>query len=425
MTVILTVVLVFLLAMLLAYLTRATSVRRLQVVGANKTPPDASSDSFNVYLNLLTGTQIIGGNKVELLFNGDGTFEALWTSLGGASCVICLHVYQFEPGKVADQLLRVLSERAQAGVEVFVLLDAVGAHRISKNYVQRLRAAGAKVAYYRPLKFKTLYKFQQRMHMRAVIIDGKTGFTGGFGIADQWLGDGRHAGQWRDTSVRIEGSVVMQLQVAFSINWAEATGDLLVGDAITPYTEVPSSAQPQAAGIMECSPTLGTTNAERFLFLAIASARERIYIANAYFVPTRDLRWLLMNAADRGVDVRVLTPGANTDQCLTWYAARALYPGLIKAGIRIYEYRPVMMHAKTFVADGCWATVGTLNFDNRSTKLNDEVALIIRDESVAAKLERSFMTDLEYADEVTLDETRLRGMDAVKSRIARMTTALL
>ncbi len=425
MTFVLTAILAFLLAMLIAYLTRATSVRRLQVVGSHKTPPDARSDSFNAHLNLLTGAQITGGNQVELLLNGDGTFGRLWETLAKARSVICLHVYVFEPGETADRLLQVLSERAQAGVEVFVLLDAVGASRIPKHYVQRLRTAGAKVAYYRPLRFATLYKFQQRMHMRAVIIDGKIGFTGGFGIADQWLGDGRHPGQWRDTSVRIEGPVAMQLQVAFSINWAEATGDLLVGEAITPYAQVPPPTESQAAGIMKCSPTLGVTSAERFFFLAIASARERIYIANAYFVPTRDLRWLLMNAADRGVDVRVLTPGVNTDQCLTWHAARALYPGLIKAGVRIYEYRPSMMHAKSFVADGCWATVGTLNFDNRSVKLNDEVALIIRDESVAEELERTFMADLDHADEVTASKARLRGGDAIKSRLARLTTALL
>lgn len=425
MTLFLSAILVFLLAMLLAYLTRATSVQRLQVVGSPNTPPDSRSEHFNIHLNLHTGTHITGDNRLELLLNGDGTFPRLWESLADARCVICLHVYMFQPGELSERLLQVLSERAQSGVEVYVLLDAVGANRISKNYVQRLRTAGAKVARYRPLQFKTLYKYQQRMHMRAVIIDGRVGFTGGFGIADPWLGDGRHAGQWRDTNMRLEGPASMQLQIAFSNNWAEATGDLLVGEAITPYTRVPTPDQPQAAGIMKCNPSLGSTNAERFFFLAIASARERIYIANAYFVPTRDLRWLLMNAADRGVDVRVLTPGANTDQSLTWYAARDLYPRLLKAGIRIYEYRPSMMHAKTFVADGCWATVGTLNFDNRSLKLNDEVALIIRDEVLAKELEEVFMADLEYADEITVGDTHLRGMDRLRSRFARMGTALL
>lgn len=420
MNLVLIAILAFLLTMLVAYLTRGTSVRGLVVLGEQGSAPDARSDEFNIYLNLLTGTQVTGNNRVELLQNGDGTFERLWDDLGKAQRVICLHVYMMMPGKVADTLLRVLSERAQAGVEIFVLLDAVGAQKLGRDYAQRLRAAGARVARYRPLKLGTLYKFQQRMHMRAVVIDEAVGFTGGFGIADQWLGDGRHPGQWRDTSVRIEGSVAMQLQVAFSTNWAEATGDLLIGAHLKPFT--PAS-EPQAAGIMKCSPTLGATNAERFFFLAIASARERIYITNAYFVPTRDLRWLLMNAADRGVDVRVLTPGSNTDQPLAWHASRALYQELIDAGIRIYEYRPTMVHAKTFVADSCWASVGTFNFDNRSMKLNDEVALVIRDETVARELETVFMEDIEYADEVT--EVNLQGGDALKSRAARLATALL
>jgi cardiolipin synthase len=418
-------ILVCLLALLVAYLTRTTSVRRLEVIGKRDAQLDPVSDSFNTYLNLLTGTQITGGNQIEVLLNGDGTFHRLWEELGRAREVICLHVYMMLPGEVADRLLQVLSERSQAGVEVYVLLDAVGAWQLGKDYRQRLRAAGARVERYRPLAFRTLYKFQQRMHMRAVVIDGRIGFTGGFGIADQWLGDGRQAGQWRDTNVRIEGPAAMQLQVAFSVNWAEASGDLLVGDVVTPFSHPPGAEEPKAAGIMKCSPSLGSTNAERFFFLAIASARERIYIANAYFVPTRDLRWLLMNAADRGVDVRVLTPGGNTDQPTAWYAARALYPELISAGVRIYEYRPCMMHAKTFVADGCWATVGTINFDNRSVKLNDEVALIIRDQDTAGQLERTFLEDLEYAEEVTLARSRLSGMDHVKARLARFATPLL
>lgn len=416
-----------LILLLIAYLTRSTAVKRLRVIADQEPSIDARAESFNMHLNLLTSTHIVGGNEIEVLLNGDGTFTRLWEDLRQAKRVICLHVFYFKPGKLADELLRILSERAQAGVQVFTLLDAVGAKELGKDYRRRLEAAGAEVALYRPLRFKTLYKFQQRMHMRAVVIDGCVGITGGFGIADQWLGDGRSPGSWRDTNVRIAGPVAMQLQVAFSINWAEATGDLLVGDSITPFARPPSINEPKAAGIMTCTPSLGTTNAERFFFLAIASARERIYIANAYFVPTRDMRWLLMNAADRGVDVRVLTPGANSDQPLSWHASRSYYEQLLQAGVRIYEYRPSMMHAKTFVADSCWATVGTFNFDNRSMKLNDEVALIIRDEGVAQELERAFMNDLELADEVTPEALRRRADDLspMKARLARLLTPLL
>ncbi len=419
------VLLLALLLILAAYLTRTTAVRRMRSIGEQGASVDASMEKFNLYLGLLTSTHVVGGNRIEVLFNGDGTFPRLWEDLQQAKEVICVHVYFFKPGKLADTLLRILSERAQSGVQVLVLLDAVGAGSVPKSYRQRLRSSGAEVAMYRPFRFRDLYKYQQRMHMRAVVIDGRIGFTGGFGIADQWLGDGHSPGQWRDTNVRVEGPVTMQLQVAFSVNWAEATGDLLVGDGITPFDQAPRPTEPMAAGVMTCSPSLGTTNAERFFFLSIASARERIYIANAYFVPPRDMRWLLMNAADRGVDVRVLTPGANTDEPLAWHASRAIYKRLIEAGVRIYEYRPGMMHAKTFVADGCWATVGTFNFDNRSMKLNDEVALIIRDESIARCLEANFIDDLEYADEINVDEIFRNRFDYLKGRFSRLVSPLL
>ncbi|WP_058557921.1 phospholipase D-like domain-containing protein [Thiohalocapsa sp. ML1] len=214
--------------------------------------------------------------------------------------------------------------------------------------------------------------------------------------------------------------------MAFSKNWAEATGELLVGDGITPYTDAPPPEAPQAAGVMACSPSLGTTKAERFFFLAITSARERIHITNAYFAPTRDMRWLLMNAVDRGVDVRILIPGANTDQPLVWHAGRAVYGRLMAAGVRIYVYQPAMIHAKTFVADSCWATVGTFNLDNRSMKLNDEVALIIRDESIARCLDAQFADDLRYATELHANDLAPGSwLDWVKIRTGRLLTPVL
>lgn len=418
--------LVFLLLLFIAYLTRTTSVRRLRPIRGGERAIDARSTKFNMYLGLLTSAHIVGGNRIELLFNGDETYPRLWEALGSAEQTICVHVYVFKPGRIADRLLQILSERAQAGVTVLVLLDAWGASLLPKHYRERLVSAGAEVAIYRPLRFKEIYKFQQRMHMRAIVIDGCIGFTGGFGLADEWLGDGRSPGQWRDTNVRITGPVAMQLQVAFSNNWSEATGDLLVGEAITPFTESPPPSEPQAAGIMACSPSLGSTNAERFFFLAITSARERIYIASAYFAPTHDMRWLLMNAVDRGVDVRILTPGRNTDEPLVWHAGRAVYARLLEAGVRIYEYQPGMMHAKTFVADSCWATVGTFNLDNRSMKLNDEVALIIRDETLAQCLERQFHADLEYAREIHRADLATQSWpDWALTRFARLAIPVL
>lgn len=421
---ILLLLLILILVVLGAYLLRDTSLKRIKVVGTTETPPEATSTQFRQYLKLFTSTDISDGNGVKLLLNGDGTFPELWKALEQAQRVICLHVFLMARGTLSETLLKVLSERAQEGVEVYVLFDALGAGGLESTYKNRLRTAGAHVAIYRPLKLSTLYKYQQRMHIRAVVIDGRTGFTGGFGMSDEWLGDGLHENQWRDTNVRITGPIAQQLEVAFATNWAEATGDLLLGNTLSCENSA-SEGGTQSAGIMICQPALGATNAEKFFFLVIASARERIYITNAYFVPSRGMRQQLMNAVDRGVDVRVILPGAKTDQLATWYAARTMYPQLLSAGVRIYEYQPTMVHAKTFVADGCWSTVGTLNFDNRSTKLNDEVALVIRDKHFASELEVAFFQDLEHSLEIVQSQATLRGMDRVKGRLARLISPLL
>jgi cardiolipin synthase len=243
------------------------------------------------------------------------------------------------------------------------------------------------------------------------------GYTGGFAIADEWLGDGRVQGDWRDSSARIEGPCVRQLQAGFVENWTEATGELLVGERVFPKDGTPAGGC--CAGVLFTTPSLGSTEAERYFALSISGARERLYITNAYFIPDDDFRRLLVEAAARGVDVRVLTPGANTDKPATWYAGRHRYEELLAAGIRIWEYRPTMVHAKSLVADGVWASVGTLNFDNRSMALNDEITLLCHGAELGSHLEERFLLDLELADELELDRFRRRGSwERAKERLA-------
>lgn len=417
--------LAFLGTMLMTYLTRGTVINRVQVLDEEPKIPEVTSQRFHLALKLLTEAPLFHGNKIELLLNGEGTYPRLWEDLRTARKVITIHVFYFHPGKLADQLRDILIERARKGVQVLVMFDAFGSWGLSQNYRQSLKTAGAEVAVFRPLRLKTLYKFQQRMHVRSIIIDARIGYTGGFGIDDRWLGDGRHPDQWRDTNIRLQGPAVNQLQAAFCANWAEATGNLLMGRDIFRLEEA-AVAGTQEAGIMFCAPSLGSTHAERFLMLLFAAVRKSLYITNAYFVPDKDFRSLLMQAANRGVDVRVLTPGHNTDRPSAWYASRAHYEELIEAGIRIYEYRPAMVHAKSLIVDRLWTSVGSFNFDNRSIKLNDEVALIIRDEALAGQLEDIFFEDLAYAKEVTLQEMRQRArLDRVKEQASRLLAPLL
>lgn len=374
-------------------------------------PLAARSEEFCEVAKVLCKTALAEGHRVRYFFAGDELFDALIADVASAQRLVTWHVFWFKPGRLAMLVANVLMERARAGVPVLLLLDYFGSKGIGGDYVRRLREAGVEVAIFRPPRWDTLYNAQNRMHIRTVVVDGCVGYTGGFGIDDRWLGDGRHKDQWRDTSARLEGAAVDQLQGAFVSNWAEATGDLRLGGRVFDFdgNNGPHGQRgAHTAGLMYSSPSLGSTSAERFFFTAIAAARERCWLTSAYFVPDRHFRRLLCEAAGRGVDVRVLTPGPNTDRRSTWYAARAHYEELLDGGVRLYEYRPTMVHAKTLVVDAVWAMVGTLNFDNRSMVLNDEVGLLTWDRELGRELEQAFLADLEWAEEMSAEGERAR-----------------
>lgn len=386
--------------------TRGTPVRRVLAVGDNRLPGVRDS-VFVRTLELFANMQIEPGNRVEVLADG-ATYARLWHDLGSAERTLTVQMYFSKPGVVADSLEKYLTERARANVRVLLLLDAFGSQDLAGEWADRVKQAGVEVAWLRPLHWYTLHKAAQRSHVRVVVVDGRVGYTGGFGIADYWLGDGRHEDQWRETNARFEGPSVAQLQATFASGWAEATGELLTGDLFFPPASFAETGTVQA-GVLHSVPTIGSTPAERFLALSITGARRTLYISNSYFVPDDDFRDLLIRAAKRGVDVRVLTAGDKSDVKTTVYAGRARYPELLKGGVRIYEYQPTMMHAKTFVVDGIWSTVGSLNFDNRSLVFNNESNLVTLDEVVGANLDSLFMEDLHYAKEITLAEFARRS----------------
>jgi cardiolipin synthase len=274
---------------------------------------------------------------------------------------------------------------------------------------------------FRPLSFSNLYLLQNRSHVRGIVIDGRVGWTGGFGFDDKWLGDGRRTG-WRETNVRFEGPAVRQLQAAFAAAWTEATGVMLTGRATVERFEDGVA----TAGVLNASPTLGSTAAERFVALSIAGAQRTLYITNAYFAPDDNFVGLLSRAAQRGVDIRLLVAGPRTDVRLARTAGRARYETLLASGVRIFEWQPSTLHSKTFVVDGLWSTVGTMNFDNRSLVLNDEVSLMVLDADFGRQMDSIFVADLAYATEIRLDEFRRRPWtDRVLEWGARLVTRLL
>jgi cardiolipin synthase len=369
----------------------------------------ASAPSFERTLSLYTQTQFEPGNSATILLNGDSTYPQLWRDLRSAQRTIFVAQYFAEPGAIIDSLGAILAERARAGVRVRVLLDGFGAASVTDAWRDSLRAAGAHVEAFRPLKWRTIFRAGRRSHARMISVDGRIAYAGGFGFADKWLGEGDKLNEWRETSVRVEGSVAEQMQAAFGIAWFEAVGELVAGNELFVPPGSYTVHGNVRAGVLHSAPVNGVMGAQRFLALAVMSAERRLYISNSYFVPTAELRRLLVRAAQRGVDVRVLTAGTGTDVRIARSASRNHYDELLEGGVRIFEYTPTMMHAKTLVVDGRWASIGSMNFDPQSIGFNDEANIVLLDAPLAVRMEEIFAADVARSREVTLADLANRS----------------
>ena len=391
---------------------RGTPVAKVLPFGSEL--PTVDDPAFRTSMELVSRTAICPGNDAEIFWNGDQTYPRLWADLRGAQRSITIQLYYCKAGRMADELSKILIERAAAGVRILFLYDAFGTS-FKKAYLDALRAAGIRAESFRPIAISALNKVHHRAHIRVICVDDAIGWTGGFGTDDKWFGDGRTKNQWRDSNVRFTGPSVSQLQAAFTACWAESTGELFIAPTPPPPS---NDAGGMVAGLLHASPSVGSTEAERFFTYSIASARKKLYITNSYFVPDRDIRALIVAAARRGADTRVLTVSGESDVKSTWLAGRARYEELLSAGVRIYEYNPTMMHAKTLTVDGAWAAVGSMNADNRSLSLNEETVLLMCDVGAAETLERHFMDDIEFATEIHLEEFRRRGrIERIKESI--------
>jgi cardiolipin synthase A/B len=380
--------------------------------------PGVRDPGFLQAIELNCGCELHDDNSAEFFWNGDQTYPRLWADLRAAQHSITLQMYYNKPGKMADMLSEILVERARAGVRVMLLYDAWGTSW-KKEFFEKLHAGGVETEKFRPISIRALHHINHRAHIRVVCIDGRIGWTGGFGFDDKWFGNGRSKDQWRDSNVRFTGAAVSQLQAAFIACWAEASGKLLVGEQLYPVNTENGGKNDGTlvAGLLHASPSVGSTEAERFFALSIACAKQKLYITNSYFVPDRDFRKLICDAAKRGVDTRVLTVSGETDIKSTWYAGRARYEQLLSAGVRVFEYQPTMMHAKTLVVDGHWCAVGSMNADNRSLSFNEETVLMLLDDGATATVEKHFTDDLAHSTEILIEEFRKRGlMDRLKEK---------
>jgi cardiolipin synthase len=365
--------------------------------------------SFFPTLEAYAGAPIVGGNSAEFLLNGEQIFPAILDAIRSAKKTISYAQYFYEDGPVARDVAEALAERCRQGVGTNVLLDAFGTLSMPREYADLLTRSGCHVAYFRPLSQYIFRRYNNRNHRRILVIDGRVAFTGGSGVSRKWMGNGRVAHHWRDTDIRVEGPVVEYLQAAFAENWLETTGVVLGGEAYFPRPIEPRGEV--YAQVVRSSPAAGSFAMYTTFLLAVSAARESIDITNPYFVLDRAMQQALVEAARRGVRIRVLVPGA-IDHNIVRQASRRQYGDLLKAGIQIYEYFPALLHSKTMVIDGVWATIGSTNLDNRSFALNDELNLILYNRPVAQRLQRIFGDDLAHARAVTYAQWRDRGITA-------------
>jgi cardiolipin synthase len=362
--------------------------------------------AFAATVAAYTDAPVAGGNTVDILLNGDQVFPAQLAAIANARRTITYAQYFWADGAVADALVDALTERCRAGVGVDVLLDGFGALTMSREAVERLRGAGCSVAFFRPLSALLSDPINHRGHRRVLVVDGRVAFTGGVGIGDKWTGNGRLADHWRDTDVRVRGPVVRYLQRAFADSWYEATGVRLGGRAYFPPLKAMGDVTAQ---VVTSPPERGDVSVHTALLLAIAGARHSILITDPYFVPDRQLTDALLAAVARGVHVAVLTPG-EIDANIVRRASRRMLGPLLQAGVKIYEYRAGLLHAKTMVIDGLWSTVGTANLDPRSFAINDEVTVVMYDRAVAARLATIFTDDVRYARRLDYRRWRARPL---------------
>jgi cardiolipin synthase len=365
------------------------------------------SAEFRHSLEGTTGVPLLAGNAVAILNNGDEFYPAMLAAVRGARRSITIEAYIYWRGDIGLEFAHAIADKAKAGVEVKLLLDTVGSATIGVEILQVLRDGGCQLAWFNPIGWYTLDRFNYRTHRKSLIVDGQIAFTGGAGIADHWRGHAQDPEHWRDMQVRVEGPGAMPLQTGFAQNWLRTTGEMVSGPAFFPAVTPAGEIEVHTA---LSSPSAGASPVRTLYYLAMASAGRSILIANPYFVPDQVALDALRGARKRGVDVKIIVSGIRNDNWLARRNSVRLFGPLLEAGVEIYEYNRTMLHQKTMVVDEAWGTIGTTNFDNRSFAFNEESNVSVHDHRCVARLVTIFREDLAASDRVSLDAWRQRGL---------------
>lgn len=358
---------------------------------------------FERVMSQLLGPPILPGNLVTPLRNGVEIFPAMLGAIEAAEKTICFETYVYWSGDIAERFSEALSRKAREGVRVHVLLDGFGCNCRDGISIQRMRRAGVEVSIYHT---GNLVRANHRTHRKLLVIDGKLGFTGGVGIADQWSGNADSPDHWRDSHYKVEGPVVGQLQAAFLDNWMKARARVLHGrDYFPELVEVGS----YHCQVFKSSPMEGSESARLMYLLSITAARHSLRIANSYFVPDDLVTKSIVDAVRRGVSVEVILPVRHNDSIAVRHASRHRWGTLLREGVRIFTYEPTMYHCKLMIVDDLWTTVGSANFDNRSFRLNDEANLNVMSQDFATVEAAAFEHDRARSKEFTYDDWQNRS----------------
>ena len=355
--------------------------------------PDAEVDLAGQAAQRLAGIPFLRGNAVQLLVNGDATFKSIFEGIDAAREYVLVEYYIVHDDAIGRELKAHLIDRAQAGVRVRFLYDEVGSHDLPHSYVEELRAAGIEVHEFHTRQGpRNRFQINFRNHRKIVVVDGKVAWVGGLNVGDEYLSRDPKIGPWRDTHVRIEGPAALGAQLAFASDWHWATGSRLD----LRWTPIPAKTGNARVLIVPSGPADTLETANLMYIQAINSARERIWIASPYFVPDKPVTDALQLAGLRGVDVRILIPD-RPDNPLAGLAAYSYLDDASRTGGKFYRYEPGFLHEKVMLIDHSTATVGTVNFDNRSFRLNFEITAAISDPAFAAEVERMFEADFARA----------------------------
>jgi cardiolipin synthase len=349
-------------------------------------------------MGVVLGPALVGGNKVEVLLNGDAIFASMLEAIREAKKTIAFETYIYWGETIGHEFAAALAERAQAGVTVHLLVDWLGSDKMDGGDIAKMKNAGVEVEKYNPLAWYSISRVNNRTHRKLLIVDGRIGFTSGVGISDKWRGNALDPDHWRDTHFRVEGPVVAQMQSAFMDNWIKVTGKVLHSEQYFPALDSCGTIRAQ---IFSSAPAGGNESMELMYLLAITAAEHSIELSSAYFVPDDLSIKSLVSALKRGVKVQIITPGSNIDNASVRGASRSRWGDLLKAGAEMYEYQPTMYHCKVMIVDDIFTTVGSTNFDPRSFGLNAEANLNIYDADFAKAQVNIFRDDLARSKRLT------------------------